>query len=82
MTETATRNRELSKQRAEGVMSHLRATFNDPDLDREVGLLWLGEEYAQLDNEFCQWQRSGDQASCNPEHINRSAFMAWIDCRL
>jgi outer membrane protein OmpA-like peptidoglycan-associated protein len=79
---SVTTNRKLSQARAEGLMSHLRETFNDPDLDREVGLLWLGEEYAQLDEQFCQWSRSGDEAECKPEDINRSAFVAWIDCRL
>ena len=76
------RNRELSKQRAETVMGHLRQTFNDPDLDKEVGLLWLGEEFAQLEQEFCEWRRSGDVAQCKAELINRSAFIAWIDCTL
>ncbi|HTE53994.1 MAG TPA: hypothetical protein VK698_24230 [Kofleriaceae bacterium] len=76
------RNRELSKQRAEAVMAHLRQTFNDPDLDKEVGLLWLGEEFAQLEQEFCEWRRSGDPAQCKAELINRSAFIAWIDCTL
>jgi len=75
-------NRELSKQRAETVMAHLRQTFNDPDLDKEVGLLWLGEEFAQLEKEFCQWRRSGDPNQCKAEQINRSAFIAWIDCTL
>lgn len=75
-------NRELSKRRAEQVMGHLRQTFNDPDLDREVGLLWLGEEFAQLEEEFCQWRRSGDPTQCKAELINRSAFIAWIDCTL
>jgi outer membrane protein OmpA-like peptidoglycan-associated protein len=75
------RNRELSKARAEAVMTHLRATFQDPDLDREVGLLWLGEEFAQLDEQFCQWRRSAD-GECTTDDINRSAFVAWIDCRL
>jgi len=76
-----TYNRELSKRRAEAVMAHLRQTFRDPDLDREVGLLWLGEEFAQLDGEFCDWKRSG-AAECVPADINRSAFVAWIDCQL
>ncbi len=76
------RNRELSQQRAEAVMSHLQATFNDPELEREVGLLWLGEEYAQLDPTFCEWTRSGAAEQCTPEDLNRSAFVAWIDCRL
>jgi outer membrane protein OmpA-like peptidoglycan-associated protein len=74
-------NRDLSKGRAEAVMTHLRETFKDPDLDKEVGLLWLGEEFAQLDDQFCQWRRSADTA-CKTEDINRSAFVAWIDCQL
>jgi outer membrane protein OmpA-like peptidoglycan-associated protein len=76
------KNRELSKQRASAVMDHLTQTFDDPDLGKQVGLLWLGEEYAQLDPSFCQWQRSGGVEQCQPEDLNRSAFMAWIDCRL
>lgn len=75
-------NRALSQERADAVMAHLRERFADPDLDKEVGLLWLGEEYAQLDESFCAWRRSGKQDECKPEHINRSAFVAWIDCRL
>jgi outer membrane protein OmpA-like peptidoglycan-associated protein len=75
-------NREISQKRAEAVMDHLRQTFNDPDLEREVGLLWLGEEFAQLDDKFCAWHRSGEPNECEPEHLNRSAFVAWIDCRL
>jgi hypothetical protein len=76
------RNRELSRERAENLMTHLRQTFNDPDLDKMVGLLWLGAEYAQLEEEFCTWRRSGDPTSCRAEEINRSAFIAWIDCTL
>lgn len=75
-------NRRLSQERAESVMTHLREKFNDPDLDEEVGLLWLGEEYAQLDKSFCRWKRSGERKECEPEDLNRSAFVAWIDCRL
>jgi hypothetical protein len=74
-------NRELSKARAEAVMGHLRERFKDPDLDKEVGMLWLGEEFAQLATEFCAWKRSAGGA-CTPEDINRSAFVAWIDCQL
>jgi outer membrane protein OmpA-like peptidoglycan-associated protein len=76
------RNRELSRDRAEGVMRHLESTFHDPALHDQVGLLWLGEEYAQLDPSFCGWQRSGEAGACAPEDLNRSAFVAWIDCRL
>lgn len=76
------KNRELSKQRANAVMDHLSQTFDDPELSKQVGLLWLGEEYAQLDPTFCQWQRSGGVEQCQPQDLNRSAFLAWIDCRL
>lgn len=75
-------NRKLSEARGQAVLAHLRATFNDPDLDREVGLLWLGEEFAQLDEQFCTWSRSGEADVCEPKDLNRSAFVAWIDCRL
>lgn len=75
-------NRDLSQRRGEAVLTHLKSTFNDPDLDKELGLLWLGEEVAQLDAEFCKWQRSGDPDACQPQDLNRSAFVAWIDCRL
>jgi outer membrane protein OmpA-like peptidoglycan-associated protein len=75
-------NRQLSQKRADAVMAHLRQSFNDPDLDREVGLLWLGEEFAQLEQDFCGWKRSGAADKCKPKDINRSAFVAWIDCRL
>lgn len=74
-------NRELSRRRAEAVLGHVRGKFKDPDLDQEVGLLWLGEEFAQLDRDFCRWQRSRATA-CTPSQLNRSAFIAWIDCRL
>jgi outer membrane protein OmpA-like peptidoglycan-associated protein len=79
---TVEHNRVLSKARAEAVMNHLREHFKDPDLDKEVGMLWLGQEYAQLDTAFCQWKRSAKGASCTSEDINRSAFIAWIDCQL
>lgn len=75
-------NRELSKQRAQAVMGYLREKYRDPDLDHEVGLLWLGEEFAQLDQRFCDWQRSGEPPTCEIENLNRSAFLSWIDCQL
>src|SRR5262245_27866621 len=43
---TVEHNRDLSKARAEAVMNHLKQQFNDPDLLKEVGMLWLGEEFA------------------------------------
>ena len=78
---SADHNTELSRQRAEAVMGHLHQQFKDPDLDKEVGMLWLGEEYAQLETEFCAWKRSST-ATCNTDQLNRSAFVAWIDCQL
>jgi outer membrane protein OmpA-like peptidoglycan-associated protein len=75
-------NRELSKQRAEALLQYLREKYKDPDLNQEVGLLWLGEEVAQLDPSFCDWQRSGTTGACSGENLNRSAFISWIDCQL
>jgi outer membrane protein OmpA-like peptidoglycan-associated protein len=74
-------NRTLSKGRAQAVMDRLHQKFDDPDLKKEVGLLWLGEEFAQLDKEFCEWRHSRGE-SCTEKDLNRSAFIAWIDCKL
>ncbi len=74
-------NEELSRKRAEGVLAHLEATFRDPELKKEVGLLWLGESFAQLGDDFCTWQRSRE-GECTIKDINRSAFVAWIDCAI
>jgi outer membrane protein OmpA-like peptidoglycan-associated protein len=79
---SVTYNRELSKARANAVLDHLQTRFQDPDLEKEVGLLWLGEEFAQLEDRYCGWQRSGDAQTCTANDINRGAFVAWIDCRL
>jgi outer membrane protein OmpA-like peptidoglycan-associated protein len=74
-------NQALSRDRAKSVLQHLEQTFHDEDLKKQVGLLWLGEEFAQLPDEFCTWSRSrtGD---CRTSDINRSAFVAWIDCAI
>lgn len=74
-------NERLSRSRAEAVLGHLQARFDDPDIRKEVGLMWLGEEYAQLDAEFCGWTRSRE-SECTGKEINRSAFVAWIDCAI
>lgn len=74
-------NQKLSEERARAVMTRLEQNFADPELEKQVGLLWLGEEFAQLDEEFCSWERSRDDA-CTPDDLNRSAFIAWIDCTL
>ena len=55
----------------------------DPDLKKEVGMLWLGEEYAQLEKQFCDWRRSADPNDpCRSSALNRSAFITWVDCTL
>ena len=63
------------------MLTHLQQKFKDEDLKSQVGLLWLGEQYAQLGDEFCTWNRSRTSA-CTAMEINRSAFIAWIDCAI
>lgn len=75
-------NRALSHKRANSVMFLLADKFKDPDLDKQVGLLWLGNEFAQLDKEYCDWTLSRDKKKCSAEAINRSAFVSWVDCQL
>lgn len=79
---SAEHNRDLSHRRGSAVLDHIKAKFQDPDIDQEVGLLWLGEEFAQLDQKFCQWRRSRADAECTTADLNRSSFIAWIDCKL
>ncbi|MCC6619691.1 MAG: hypothetical protein IT385_00460 [Deltaproteobacteria bacterium] len=74
-------NRELSAKRAQAVLDHLMMVYKDPDIEKQVGLLWLGEEFAQLTADFCTWSRSRTGA-CDDKDINRSAFIAWIDCSI
>lgn len=74
-------NEALSRDRAKAVLDHLDARFHDEDLRKQVGLLWLGEEFAQLSSEFCGWERSR-AGGCSRADINRSAFVAWIDCAI
>jgi outer membrane protein OmpA-like peptidoglycan-associated protein len=75
-------NRTLSHKRANSVLFHLQEQFKDPELERKVGLLWLGEEFAQLPKEYCSWPNSRADKACSEEAINRSAFVSWVDCRL
>lgn len=79
---TQAKNRALSHRRANSVMYHLKSVANDPDIDKKVGLLWLGNEFAQLSKAYCAWETSRPDKKCDDEAINRSAFVSWVDCRL
>jgi outer membrane protein OmpA-like peptidoglycan-associated protein len=76
------KNRALSHRRANSVMYYLTQIANDPDIEKKVGLLWLGNEFAQLSKEYCSWPTSRPSEKCAEEPINRSAFVSWVDCRL
>jgi len=76
------KNRALSHRRANSIMFHLKETSKDPDIDKKVGLLWLGNEFAQLSKDYCGWPSSRSDTKCDEESINRSAFVSWVDCRL
>lgn len=75
-------NRALSHKRANSVLFFLGDKFKEPDLEKQVGLLWLGNEFAQLGKDYCEWNVSRDRKKCSPEAINRSAFVSWVDCQL
>ena len=81
-TGTQAKNRALSHRRANSVMYHLKEVAKDPDLENQVGLLWLGNEFAQLSADYCTWDTSRTDKKCDEEAINRSAFVSWVDCRL
>ena len=76
------KNRALSHRRANSVMFHVKELSKDPDIEKKVGLLWLGEEFAQLPKTFCEWPNSRPSGKCNDAEINQSAFVSWVDCRL
>lgn len=79
---TQAKNRALSHRRANSVMFHLNEVANDPEIEQKVGLLWLGNEFAQLSKDYCAWPSSRGDVKCDEEAINRSAFVSWVDCRL
>lgn len=79
------RNQALSHRRANSVLFRIKEAAGEPegDIERKVGLLWLGSEFAQLDpKEFCQWTNSRAGTKCDDDAVNRSAFASWVDCRL
>lgn len=73
-------NNKLSQRRANSVMFYLADQYKDPEIDKKVGLLWLGKEFAQLGADYCNWNVTREQ--CDADGINRSAFVSWVDCRL
>lgn len=76
-------NRALSHRRANSVLFHLQEQTKDEELDKKVGMLWLGSEFAQLSKDYCAgWETSRPGKKCDAEAINRSAFISWVDCRL
>ncbi|HEU4407675.1 MAG TPA: hypothetical protein VFS43_20590 [Polyangiaceae bacterium] len=76
-------NRSLSHKRANSVFFHLQELNSEAELDKRVGMLWLGSEFAQLTKDYCSgWPNSRAGKACNAEAINRSAFVSWVDCRL
>jgi len=81
-TGTVEKNRALSHKRANSVVFHIGETTHDPALEKQVGMLWLGKEFAQLPKEFCEWPSSRENKTCDEQVINRSAFISWVDCRL
>lgn len=81
-TGTPEYNRSLSHKRANSVLFHISDKFKEPDLDKKVGLLWLGNEFAQLGKDYCEWNVSRKKGACTAEAINRSAFVSWVDCQL
>jgi outer membrane protein OmpA-like peptidoglycan-associated protein len=81
-TGSQSKNNALSHRRANSVMFHLKQLESDPDIEQKVGLLWLGNEFAQLSKEYCGWPTSRPSEKCDEEPINRSAFVSWVDCRL
>ena len=65
------------------VQLFLEESTKDPELEKQVGMLWLGSEFAQLNKDYCtNWTNSRAAKPCNAEAINRSAFVSWVDCRL
>lgn len=84
-TGSTDKNRALSHRRANSVLFRIKEQNpEDEEVDRKVGLLWLGSEFAQLEpKEFCNWQHSHQEGGeCDDKAINQSAFASWVDCRL
>jgi len=83
-SKTGTRkfNQALSHKRANSAKFHIEDQFKEKDLEKKVGMMWLGYDFAQLGKEYCSWNVSRPGKGCSAEAINRSAFISWVDCRL
>jgi outer membrane protein OmpA-like peptidoglycan-associated protein len=83
-SKTGTRqfNQALSHKRANSVKFHVDEKFKEKELDKMVGTMWLGYDYAQLGEEYCKWNISRGGKPCDAQAINRTAFVSWVDCRL
>jgi outer membrane protein OmpA-like peptidoglycan-associated protein len=83
-SKTGTRdfNQQLSHKRANSAKFHIEDHFKEKDLDKQVGMMWLGYDYAQLGTEYCKWNVSRPDKPCDQMAINRTAFVSWVDCRL
>jgi outer membrane protein OmpA-like peptidoglycan-associated protein len=81
-TGTPEYNRKLSNQRANSVRFFVEDDLGEKELDKLMGTLWLGNDFAQLGPEYCKWNVSRNGKPCNGEAVNRSAFVSWVDCRL
>ena len=82
-TGTRPKNRALSHRRANSVTFRIKELArDDPEVEDRVGMLWLGNEFAQLSEEYCSWRNSRPDKKCNEDAINRTAFVSWVDCRL
>jgi outer membrane protein OmpA-like peptidoglycan-associated protein len=75
-------NQALSHKRANSVKFHIEDKFKEKEIDKQVGVMWLGYDYAQLDAQYCKWNVSRKDKPCDEQAINRSAFVSWVDCRL
>jgi outer membrane protein OmpA-like peptidoglycan-associated protein len=76
-------NRAWSNKRANSVYLLIQDETKDADLEKQIGKLWLGSEFAQLPKDYCdKWSNSRPGKPCDAEAINRSAFVSWVDCRL
>ena len=64
-TGTVETNRALSHRRANSIQFFIKDKFADPELESGSAFLWLGNEFAQLDKDFCDWPTSRGNEKCD-----------------